>query len=124
MFTLVQGGHSDIFRALDGAASDVNICGTFIDDTSISYSYPNTDGTGTGLHFNLRAFVLLGLLGLDGDVLACDGGPVHGHIGVVVGMNNIVSHRGRDTATNCYIQIFLENITGVLSRYIDIARSR
>ena len=124
VFTLVQGGHSYIFCALDGAVRDANIRGSLVDDTSIAYAYPNTDGTGTGLDFNLRAFVLLGLLGLDGDVLASDGGPVHGHIGVVVGMNNIVSHSGRYTATNCYIQIFLENITGVLSRYIDIARSR
>ena len=124
VLALVQGIDGDIFRALDGAACDINIRGSLVDDACIAYTYANAQSASTGLYFNFRAIACLSLMGFEGDILARDIGIIKGYIRIVVRMDDSIRDTGGNAAAHSGVHILLKNVTLLRSRHIDITRSR
>ena len=125
VLALIQCVDGDIpFRAFDGAARDIDVRGALVDDAGIADAHADANSSGARFHFDLGAISLLRLPGFDGDILARDIGSVHGHVGVIVRMDDVICDSGGDTAAHRDLQIFLKNVVGVRRLHIDISRSR
>ena len=124
VLAFVQGIDGDIFRSLDGAARDVDIRGTFVDDACVAHTYANAQTTSTSLYFDFRAITSLSLMGFEGDILARDIGIIKVYVRIVIRMDNGIRNTGGNAAAHRGIHILLKNVALFRCGHIDITRSR
>ena len=110
----------DILCALDIAVRYINIRRAPVDDTGIADAHAGKCAYSDRGHLYLGAFVRLRLQSIDVDILARDSGFVHGHVRVVVRVDNGVRNVNGSGTGRSDTYIFCENVAGILCSYFDI----
>ena len=117
-FVFCADGH--IPGAVDGTVRDINIRRAPVDDTGIAYAHAGKRAYGDCSHFHTGTIFCLSLQGIDIDILGRDSGFVHGHVRVVVRMDNGVRNIDGRSSGRSDAHIFRVNVAGLLRRYIYI----
>ena len=130
VLALVRRVDGDVLRTLDGAVRDIDVRCAPVHDARVADAHAAKGAHGDSRHPDVGALLAvlrrcLRLQSVDVDVLARDRGVVaHGHVGVVVRMDDGVRDVHRRGAGRRDAYIFRGNVTNIRRLHIDVVPRR